>query len=462
MDHPQALQFQAAPPYLSSQAHTEFQPEQRHIQSSNFSGSTSHRFYSPAQKRKRVGRGFFMGNNRFRLSDMMPNAWLYKLKHAGKTRKHSTTTLSMKKKQATPAAEAQQPPSKPEHPQCSSYPRKSYYITRELISSAQKFDTSPRNSKSTHTNSPDPPRKSSNQRNRRRAITASPKLVSSSASPGCSCRATLWTKSDSPPDYSASLSDDFLDQETDFSVSFPPEFKPDSFNQMLSWSSSCDCKLDSTDNDDILISVDKKSISRSLDNLNVFRSISDVDLPPIVTKPAKFDDQVEAIRKKETRVPIKYRRSSAKYEETNAHASLSVKAVREESIAVKEHKTSSVRRNSVTSPGVRLRVNSPRISNKKIQAYNNVRKSVSSTTSSSSRSGRSLSDSLAVVKSSFDPQKDFRDSMVEMIVENNIKASKDLENLLACYLSLNSDEYHDLIIKVFKQIWFDLTEVKLK
>ncbi|KAF9680102.1 hypothetical protein SADUNF_Sadunf06G0085300 [Salix dunnii] len=410
-----------------------------------------------------------MGNNRFRLSDMMPNAWFYKLKYVGKTRTHSTTTLSMKKKQATPAAETQQPPSKPEHPQCNSYPRKSYYITRELISSDQKFHTSPRNSKSTyHTNSPDPPRKSSNQRNRRRAIKASPKFVSSSASPGCHCRATLWTKSDSPPDCSASLSDDSLDQETDFSVSFPPEFRrgsalaTESFNKMLSWSGSCDCKLDSTPNDDILISVDKKSVSRSLDNLNVFRSISDPGLPPIVTKPAKFDDQVEDIRKKETRVPIKYRRSSAKYEETNVHASLSVKAAREESIAVKEHKTSSAQRNSVASPGVRLRVNSPRISNKKIQAYNNVRKSVSSTTSSSSRSGRSLSDSLAVVKSSFDPQKDFRESMVEMIVENNIKSSKDLENLLACYLSLNSDEYHDLIIKVFKQIWFDLTEVKLK
>jgi uncharacterized protein (TIGR01568 family) len=69
---------------------------------------------------------------------------------------------------------------------------------------------------------------------------------------------------------------------------------------------------------------------------------------------------------------------------------------------------------------------------------------------------------LAVVKSSFDPQKDFRESMMEMIVENNIKASKDLEDLLACYLSLNSDEYHDLIIKVFKQIWFDLSDIKLQ
>ena len=71
---------------------------------------------------------------------------------------------------------------------------------------------------------------------------------------------------------------------------------------------------------------------------------------------------------------------------------------------------------------------------------------------------RSLSDSFAVVKSSLNPQRDFRESMVEMIVQNNIRTSKDLEDLLACYLSLNSDEYHDLIIKVFKQIWFDLTD----
>ncbi|URE08918.1 DUF623 domain containing protein [Musa troglodytarum] len=52
--------------------------------------------------------------------------------------------------------------------------------------------------------------------------------------------------------------------------------------------------------------------------------------------------------------------------------------------------------------------------------------------------------------------------MVAMIVENNIRASKDLEELLACYLSLNSNEYHDVIVKVFQQIWFDLAEVKLR
>lgn len=105
----------------------------------------------------------------------------------------------------------------------------------------------------------------------------------------------------------------------------------------------------------------------------------------------------------------------------------------------------------MNSPGVRLRLNSPKIGSRKMQSQ--ARKSISSS------KRRTLSDSFAIVKSSLDPQSDFRESMMEMIVENNIRASKDLEDLLACYLSLNSDEYHDLIIKVFKQIWFDLTEL---
>lgn len=65
-------------------------------------------------------------------------------------------------------------------------------------------------------------------------------------------------------------------------------------------------------------------------------------------------------------------------------------------------------------------------------------------------------DSFAVVKSSFDPQKDFKDSMVEMIVEKKMSKPEELEELLACYLTLNSDEYHDMIIKVFRHVWFEL------
>ncbi|XP_044461092.1 transcription repressor OFP5-like [Mangifera indica] len=65
-------------------------------------------------------------------------------------------------------------------------------------------------------------------------------------------------------------------------------------------------------------------------------------------------------------------------------------------------------------------------------------------------------ESFAVVKTSFDPQKDFRDSMKEMIMEKKINQPEELEELLACYLTLNSDEYHDLIIKVFRQVWYDM------
>ncbi|KAL6967802.1 Transcription repressor ofp1, partial [Sarracenia purpurea var. burkii] len=66
------------------------------------------------------------------------------------------------------------------------------------------------------------------------------------------------------------------------------------------------------------------------------------------------------------------------------------------------------------------------------------------------------SQSFAIVKLSRNPERDFKESMVEMIAENHILASKDLEDLLARYLSLNSDEYHGLIVKMFQQIWFDM------
>ncbi|XP_073125207.1 uncharacterized protein [Henckelia pumila] len=70
--------------------------------------------------------------------------------------------------------------------------------------------------------------------------------------------------------------------------------------------------------------------------------------------------------------------------------------------------------------------------------------------------GGTMFDGFAVLKSSFDPQQDFRDSMIEMIMEKEIQRTEDLEELLACYLTFNCDEYHDLIIKVFRQVWFEL------
>ncbi|CAH9135233.1 unnamed protein product [Cuscuta epithymum] len=108
------------------------------------------------------------------------------------------------------------------------------------------------------------------------------------------------------------------------------------------------------------------------------------------------------------------------------------------------------------STGVKLRGNSPRMNNRQVQSRG--RKSSSAP---GKRPKNCFSGSFPVVKASFDPEKDFRESMIEMIVENKIRNSKDLEELLACYLSLNCEEYHSHIIEAFQQIWFNLSDMDL-
>jgi len=65
-----------------------------------------------------------------------------------------------------------------------------------------------------------------------------------------------------------------------------------------------------------------------------------------------------------------------------------------------------------------------------------------------------VAESLAVVRRTRDPQRAFRESMVEMIASTR-GGAEELERLLACYLSLNADEHHDCIVKVFRQVWFE-------
>ncbi|KAL5223373.1 hypothetical protein ABZP36_028086 [Zizania latifolia] len=67
---------------------------------------------------------------------------------------------------------------------------------------------------------------------------------------------------------------------------------------------------------------------------------------------------------------------------------------------------------------------------------------------------------FAVVRRTSDPQREFRASMVEMIASKRIGRPEELETLLACYLSLNADEYHDCIVKVFRQVWFELNPAR--
>jgi uncharacterized protein (TIGR01568 family) len=60
---------------------------------------------------------------------------------------------------------------------------------------------------------------------------------------------------------------------------------------------------------------------------------------------------------------------------------------------------------------------------------------------------------FAVVKKSSDPYADFRNSMVEMIIERQIFGEEDLEKLLQSYLSLNAPRHHPVILQAFSDIW---------
>ncbi|KAF8018735.1 hypothetical protein BT93_H3591 [Corymbia citriodora subsp. variegata] len=308
-----------------------------------------------------------MGNYRFRLSDMMPNAWFYKLKDMSSRgrRNHS----SLKKRHQNVAA-----------------PSSSY---------------SPRTSSS------------STHKSRRKTI-----YRPSSPTP-------VWTQPTHIPTHSPYV-------DTDIDASPEPDYlyqrlqhhhRPSHSSSSSSDSdgdalASFDCKLTSSTTD-IIIDINQDQ-STSTDTTP--RPI--LPVPPILTK-ASFTRP-----RPRPRPRSRASSTSSSQEQTQ--------------------KTSPAR---MRKPGIKVRGNSPRIQVVPAQA----RKSISSV----KFSNKNLADSFAVVKSSVDPQRDFWESMVEMIVENDISASKDLEDLLACYLSLNLPYYHPHIVKAFERIWFHMSNLSL-
>lgn len=64
-----------------------------------------------------------------------------------------------------------------------------------------------------------------------------------------------------------------------------------------------------------------------------------------------------------------------------------------------------------------------------------------------------VEESVAVVKKSQNPHRDFKRSMLEMILERQIFEAEDLEELLLCFLSLNSRQYHGVIVQAFSEVW---------
>ncbi|KAL7095145.1 hypothetical protein ACP275_10G006000 [Erythranthe tilingii] len=394
-----------------------------------------------------------MGNYKLRLSDMIPNAWFYKLKYMTRPRNNlnnKTLINPTNNNQITSTSSSTAAPSNNIPPStlltsqsqssCSDQ-RKSYYFTRDLTNLHPNNSPTTKTTKISVSDKIEPPRKSSRRRRSTKRMIISRRhppshqLVSSSLSAGCSCRATLesvvWTK---PPEEESTI--DIEQTSSSEHGSLLTEYGSDrgltpdtTFDGMLSLAAnSCKCR---THENDVVLEEENERIS---DHLR-----------PIITK--------------KVQEPTKIRqRTSAELSERSAFGSLSVKLVKEDFLTSTTNNTVSPVRRSSSSPGVKLRTNSPRIANRRIQG----RKSLPSPNSSSgSRRSVTAAETFAVVKSSKDPRRDFRESMVEMIVENNLRASKDLEELLACYLSLNSDEYHDVIINVFKQIWFDFVHLRL-
>ena len=98
---------------------------------------------------------------------------------------------------------------------------------------------------------------------------------------------------------------------------------------------------------------------------------------------------------------------------------------------------------------------SPRLRSRRVHALTDGRVS---TTRASGHRRSAARRSFAVVKASMDPPSDFRESMMEMIIENNMHTPEDMQELLECYLSLNSREYHGVIMEVFGGIWREIAK----
>ncbi|XP_010921121.1 transcription repressor OFP2-like [Elaeis guineensis] len=367
-----------------------------------------------------------MGNHRFRLSNMLPNSWFYKLKDMGRAGRSQRIRESVKRNPPSSTNRATTTPKPTPQPNQAYLPnRASYYFpSKERIAS---LPHSPINQKASDTHVPiDPPRKSK-QITRSRPTKPFPNLVSSfSVSTSCNCHATFncACKPESIPESSLYRHDDYDDDDNDDDLCKPIVSEQLEFNSLQVASSASD----------IISNVGSKGSFDRFESSEDMQFVSDIKLPPIVTKPMK---------KEVDKTEVDWKNASGK--QGSCHRSCDMKET-----------SKSPARRSIQR--IKVRASSPRLGNKKLQAHRS-QKTVGLKAAMQQRKG--LMESIVVVKSSLDPRWDFRESMVEMIIENNLRTSKDLEELLACYLSLNSKEYHDVIIEVFEQIWFDLPDIIL-
>ncbi|KAG7573091.1 DNA-binding domain ovate family-like [Arabidopsis suecica] len=325
-----------------------------------------------------------MGNYKFRISEMLPNAWFHKLKDMTK---HS-------KPKNKPSSSSSSNTCSKKKPSSDSLPHHHSYFSNSLVANNPPHYNSPRNS--LHT-----------KRMSKRKTLYKPSLKPLTP----------------PPLVSASFNKSKINgQDSSYSMFPALETSPESFVYSFYEEDDDDEFVDFSN-----FKTNTKNKAFTKQKVKVYDSKEKACLASNpIKKPQKSHLSVKINREKEEEDDGEYR-AEKKY----------------------QRQVSSGRKSSA---GINLkRVNSPRIQ------LSGTRRS---TSRRSSESKQDVLESFAVMKQSVDPKKDFRESMIEMIEENNVRASKDLEDLLACYLSLNPKEYHDLIIQVFEQIWLQLTKTK--
>ncbi|KAL5222110.1 hypothetical protein ABZP36_026823 [Zizania latifolia] len=371
-----------------------------------------------------------MGRHKFRFSDMIPNAWFFKLRDMRAARGGAGTggggggspgrVFTQASVAVSRAGRACRPlPSTPRHGAWLPH-RASYYYTPR----GGDLVESPLHPKASDTQFPplalSPPRRS-RRRHRRRSVKLVPSfigssVVSSPVSTGCRCGRkpdlVVVEAPDTPPcrrDKFVRYNDDD-DEEADFKKPTVAVAGCDELNGKVITSAT-----------DIIIDLrtDKRP---------------DKVLPPIVTKPAMRyldgcdleDMHIDVLR----RAPDQ--RTAPLLDQSKPRRSVS-----------------SARR-------LKSRANTPRVATKKSKPP-----AAAPSPAPTTATQPPLAESFAVVKSSRNPRRDFQESMEEMIAENGIRTAADLEDLLACYLSLNASEYHDLIVDVFEHIWANLADIKM-
>ncbi|KAK3162320.1 hypothetical protein QOZ80_1BG0088170 [Eleusine coracana subsp. coracana] len=389
------------------------------------------------------------GRLKFRLSDMIPNAWFFKLRDMRGARGGAAASPRVNTPSTPPRGAGKRGPpggGAPRkqgawHPHRASHyytPRAGDHILLPAGSPSPLHHHHHHHPKASDTSFPplplSPPRRSARRRHhhhRRRSVklaavssvSSSSGFVSSSpvsTTAGCRCgrKPDMVVAPDTPPcrrDRFVGYSDD--DDDVDL-------MKPTTLVSV----SAADDKLDG------------KVITSATEIIIDLRRSTNKPLRPIVTKPARRETEPED-KHVDVLTPASSRRPGP---------------VADQQSSIKPRRSVS----SSTPRRLKTRANTPRISvssNKKCKTPPTTARSPAS----KPQPPPPLAESFAVVKASRDPRRDFRESMEEMIAENGIRSAADLEDLLACYLALNAAEYHDLIVDVFERIWATLTDINM-